>query len=211
MRLTGSRRISVLQSRLRIDHAASGGPGRRSHSRHRRLRAEYVQHRAADRRVLLVREQAFCPYCYALIAISATSCDACCADLRDWRARSDTDRLVSALSHPLADVRRQAIIALGLRREKCAERPLVNCAMNHPADVIGGLEVINSLKLIGDAEAKLDGLSTLFQNHPAKSVREASIAVLMVWCNRNAYRAGDRNARRTRSRTAQHGQHNKHR
>jgi hypothetical protein len=105
----------------------------------------------------------------------------------------------------------QAITALGLRREKCAERPLVNCAMSHPTDVVEGLEIINSLKLIGDAESKSDGLSTLVRNHPAKPVSEAAIAVLMAWCNRSAYRADDRNTRQIRSRMAQHGQHDKHR
>lgn len=77
------------------------------------------------------KELAFCPCCYAQIPASQTVCEACHADLRSWNAQSYAERLIQALGHPLADVRMRAIIALGWRREKSAERALVECALRH--------------------------------------------------------------------------------
>jgi hypothetical protein len=68
---------------------------------------------------------AFCPHCYALITVGDARCPICGAD---WYARSYAARLFLAWNHPLADVRMRATIALGLRRERLAGQPLVECA-----------------------------------------------------------------------------------
>lgn len=124
------------------------------------------------------KELAFCPRCYASIPVSADTCKFCGADLEEWRAQDYADRLIHALGHPLDDVRMRAIIALAWRREEKAERALVECALRHPLDVVEGLEIVESLRLIGETVGQSDGLRSLARDHPAKPVREAARAAL---------------------------------
>jgi HEAT repeat protein len=95
----------------------------------------------------MMRQLAFCPNCYAQIPVDAAICPHCRATLSDWQEKTYPDRLIDALGHPLSEVRMRAIIALGWRKERAAERPLVDCALRHPIDVIEGLEIFNSLNL----------------------------------------------------------------
>jgi hypothetical protein len=124
------------------------------------------------------RSVAFCPHCYALITAGDASCPACGADLRDWHAQGYGARLILALNHPLADVRMRAIIALGWRREKAGERALVECALRNPKDVVEGLEIVESLRLISEHDSKREGLSLLARSHPARPVKQAVNSVL---------------------------------
>jgi hypothetical protein len=124
------------------------------------------------------RELAFCPYCYAQIQASEIVCEACGADLENWNARSYAERLIQALGHPLADVRMRAIIALGWRLEKKAERALVECALRHPTDVVEGLEIVEALRLIREGSTQFEGLRILERDHSASSVRQAATAAL---------------------------------
>ena len=117
---------------------------------------------------------AFCPHCYALITAGDAQCPICGADLQEWHAKGYVERLVLALNHPLADVRMRAIIALGWRRESAAERALVDCALHHPSDVVAGLEIITSLRLLSEDAPNRDGLMQLAHSHPARAVRQAA-------------------------------------
>jgi hypothetical protein len=66
--------------------------------------------------------------------------------VHEWTKKIYSQRLIDALGHPLDDVRMRAIITLGLRSEKAAEKPLIDCALRQPIDVIEGLEIVNSLR-----------------------------------------------------------------
>jgi HEAT repeat protein len=121
---------------------------------------------------------AFCPHCYAMIPTGDASCPACGADLRDWHAQGYGARLILALNHPLADVRMRAIIALGLRREKAAEQALVECALRNPKDVVEGLEIVKSLRLIAEVSSEPEVLLRLARDHSARAVRAAADVAL---------------------------------
>jgi HEAT repeat protein len=125
-----------------------------------------------------MEELAFCPECYRQIPAHARVCPHCHASLHDWEEKTYSLRLIHALNHPLAEVRMRAIIALGLRGEKGAEAPLVDCALRHPVDVVEGLEIVNSLRLIRDKHSDGNALRTLSAQHPARAVRIAAGEIL---------------------------------
>lgn len=125
-----------------------------------------------------MEELAYCPKCYRQIPAHAEVCPHCRASCRDWEEKTYSQRLIDALGHPLADVRMRAIIALGLRGDKAAEAPLVACALRHPIDVVEGLEIVNSLRLIRDKGSDDGALRTLSASHPARAVRTAADEIL---------------------------------
>jgi HEAT repeat protein len=126
----------------------------------------------------LMRQLAFCPNCYARIPVDAAICPHCRATLNDWQEKAYPDRLIDALGHPLSEVRMRAIIALGWRKERTAEKPLVDCALRHPIDVIEGLEIVNSLNLIRDSGSDDTALRFLSLHHAARAVRTMAAEIL---------------------------------
>ncbi len=125
-----------------------------------------------------MRQLAFCPNCYARILIDAAICPHCRATLSDWQEKTYPDRLIDALGYPLSEVRMRAIIALGWRKERTAEKPLVDCALRHPIDVIEGLEIVNSLNLIRDSGSDDTALRFLSLHHAARAVRSMAAEIL---------------------------------
>jgi HEAT repeat protein len=125
-----------------------------------------------------MEELAFCPGCYRQIPLRLETCPHCGVSLSGFEAKSYSDRLISALGHPLADVRMRAIIALGLRGEIAAQGALVECALRHPVDVVEGLEIVSSLRRIREAGAGDEALQTLAVRHPAQAVRSAAAEIL---------------------------------
>lgn len=115
-----------------------------------------------------------CAACFHLAPADARTCPACGADLATQSARDYRDKLLTALHHPLADVRMRAIIALGWRGEAASAEPLARCALRHPTDVVEGLEVVDSLARIRDAGAARRALHALQAQHPAHAVRVAA-------------------------------------
>ena len=73
-------------------------------------------------------ESIYCPSCFRRVAADTPRCPHCTAILSDLDRRSYRERLITALNHPLAEVRMRAIIALGLRRQVAAVNPLLACA-----------------------------------------------------------------------------------
>jgi hypothetical protein len=120
----------------------------------------------------------FCPTCYSQIPIDAVVCPHCGGSLAEWRCRDYADKLISALHHPLADVRMRVIIALGLQRERRAAQALLDCALRHPTDVVEGVEIVNSLRLIAEQGSDPSALRTLAVRHPAHPVRRAAQAAI---------------------------------
>ena len=72
----------------------------------------------------------------------------------------------------------RAIISLGWRGEIAAERALVDCALRHPLDVVEGLEIIRSLRLIRGRGSNDSALQLLMDRHPARVVRETAAEIL---------------------------------
>ncbi len=72
----------------------------------------------------------------------------------------------------------RAIIALGWRAESETADDLVACALRHPSDVVEGLEIVNCLVQIGNAEVRRIALSDLQARHAAHAVREGAAAAL---------------------------------
>lgn len=123
-------------------------------------------------------EKSYCPVCAGPIEAQAARCPRCRADLEAWSRKGFADKLIGALDHPLYDIRMRAIIVLGKRREKAAERALVACALKHPADVVQGLAIVNSLRLIRGREGPSRALDALARRHPARAVRDAAAKAL---------------------------------
>jgi HEAT repeat protein len=115
-----------------------------------------------------------CPACFAILRGAVDRCTACGAKLERFSKRDYRDKLISALAHPLADVRMRVIIALGLRGETESADPLLQCALRYPADVVAALEIVRSLALLNDADARQEVLSRLARRHPAHAVRLAA-------------------------------------
>jgi HEAT repeat protein len=86
--------------------------------------------------------------------------------------KSYTERLIHALSHPIAEVRMSAIISLGKLKEVKAAVPLAQCALVHPIDVIQGLEIIHALKQM-DVEREVATSLEMLTRHPARAIQEA--------------------------------------
>ncbi len=114
---------------------------------------------------------AYCPACFALIDADTPVCPFCDHDLVWLSGRGYRDKLLTALNHPLADVRLRAIIALGWRGEGEAAQALARCALHHPVDIVEGLQVVESVRGIHDKVVRRNALRMLAQRHPARAVR----------------------------------------
>jgi HEAT repeat protein len=119
-----------------------------------------------------------CPGCFAPLPAAARRCPACGLDMRSLSARDYFAKLVHALRHPLADVRMRAIIALGWHGDGEAAPPLVECALRHPADVVQGLQIVESLGALRDPAARARAFPVLAGRYPAHAVRDAAIRAL---------------------------------
>ena len=124
------------------------------------------------------RQPHFCLECFALIAAEAQTCPICGRDQAQLRARDYHAKLLHALHHPLSEVRMRAIIALGLRGEPDAAQALADCALRHPVDVVEGLEIVRSLRLLQARSGRLEALENLARRHPAQAVRAAAARAL---------------------------------
>jgi len=120
--------------------------------------------------------QQICATCFWLIPLAAEACPYCGADLEVLSARDYSEKLISALCHPISEVRMRAIIALGWRKEEYAAQPLLTLALKHPVDIVEGIAVAECLEKLGaDGEAALVKLA---EQHPAHTVRETAAAAL---------------------------------
>lgn len=126
----------------------------------------------------------FCLACFAPLSREADICLVCGNRVADLSRSDYREKLVHALSHPLAGVRMRAIIALGLSGEPETADALAACAMRHPSDVMGGLEIINSLVQMKDAEIRQTALTALQSRHPAHAVREGAARALAALPNK---------------------------
>ncbi len=122
--------------------------------------------------------EVFCMHCFALLPAATVACPVCHRAADETDAGDYREKLVNALHHPLADVRMRAIIAIGLRHDKPAADALVACALRNPADVVEGLQIIDTLKIIDDGKPRMTALHYLFARHPAGAVKQAALAAM---------------------------------
>jgi len=120
------------------------------------------------------KQPSYCPACFALIDAGEPQCPVCGQDIARLSARDYRDKLLAALHHPIADIRLRAIIALGLRADEQAADTLVACALSHPADIIEGFAIIDSLERIHMLSIRRQALTTLAEQHAAHAVRAAA-------------------------------------
>lgn len=119
-----------------------------------------------------------CPACFAKIPDVTQQCTACGANLARLSARNYQEKLIAALSHPLADVRMRVVIALGVRGESEGADPLVKCALRHPTDLVEGLEIVRPLARLRAPEVRSELLVELVRRHPAHTVQVAAETAL---------------------------------
>jgi len=113
-----------------------------------------------------------CQRCYDLIDAAAAVCPRCGVDLAALWSRDFGNKLLDALQHPLSEVRMRAVIALGWRGEPATAAALERLAWRHPADVIEGLAVVDSLAQLDSAGQA--SLAVLAASHPAHAIRAAA-------------------------------------
>ena len=128
--------------------------------------------------VIAAERAGYCPACFALINVGTPVCPICGRDLRRLSVQEYREKLLTALNHPLADVRLRAIIALGWRGEGETAEALAQCSLRHPADVVEGLQVVESLHAIRDTAARERALRLLAARHPAHAVWSAASRAL---------------------------------
>lgn len=122
--------------------------------------------------------QYYCPACFATVACADRDqpCVVCGTVAAAWeRTHTYTERLIHALTHPLAEVRMGAIISLGKRREPLAAVPMAVCALAHPIDVVQALEIVRSVGKLPASPERAQALAMLAR-HPARAVRLAVAA-----------------------------------
>lgn len=122
--------------------------------------------------------EAFCMQCFSMMPRAATVCPVCGHAAVALTARSYREKLVAALRHPLAEVRMRVVIALGFRRDVEAAADLAQCALRHPRDVVEGLEIVKSLRMLPGEQPRYQALQDLCEQHPATAVRVAALDAL---------------------------------
>jgi predicted amidophosphoribosyltransferase len=121
----------------------------------------------------------YCGECFALFEAARDLCPHCGAIASRLSSRNYDEKLLSALHHPLADVRLRAVIAIGRRARADLAPALVELALRHPTDVVQGLEIIDSLLRIARRNAAaFAALERLVREHPADVVRNATAKIL---------------------------------
>lgn len=118
--------------------------------------------------------EVFCLFCYEMMAADAERCPHCGGVPADFARRPYPERLITALNHPLDDVRMRAIFALGKRRQGEAAVPLLDCALRWPTDVPQGIAIAQALTWISRRSRDWEPLRRLAAEHGSLMVRRAA-------------------------------------
>lgn len=115
----------------------------------------------------------FCPECFAEISAATQRCPRCDFALRAQPLLGSYDeRLISALRHPVTEVRMGAIIALEKRGTTAACDALCGIALTAPADLPQSTAVVECLASMLPTPTARDNLECIAAQHGARSVRE---------------------------------------
>ena len=116
----------------------------------------------------------YCPVCFNEVPQEDRICPFCKIDIPMWsRSMPYTSRLIHALNNPHSEVRMGSILSLGERGDIEAARPLADCALHWPTDVVQGLEIVQSIGLLPPSPNRKDALDRLLF-HPSRPVRRAA-------------------------------------
>lgn len=121
----------------------------------------------------------FCLWCFAKVPAGTHICPDCGVDMEVYsRTTPYVDRLLHALHHPLSETRMGAIIALGQNANPNTIPALVECAFDHPSDVIQALEILRSLHRMQGGKTWRAGLMRVATDHPAHAIRQQASVLL---------------------------------
>jgi HEAT repeat protein len=117
-----------------------------------------------------------CPACWRAVPHDALQCPHCSANIAQLHEREFRDKLLAALTHPIADTVIRAAVALAARHDPEASRAIETAMQRFPTEphVLAGL--LNALMVVGDEEAKRIALDAL--GHRSFIVRRAAAQVL---------------------------------
>ena len=116
----------------------------------------------------------YCPVCFNEVLQEDRICPFCKIDIPMWsRSMPYTSRLIRALNNPHSEVRMGAILSLGKRGDIEAARPLADCALRWPTDVVQGLEIVRAIALLPLSPERKGALDRLLF-HPSRPVKSAA-------------------------------------
>jgi len=117
-----------------------------------------------------------CPACWRVVSHDAPRCPHCWADIAQLHERDFRDKLLSALTHPIADTVIRAAVGLAVRGDPGASRAIETAMQRFPNQphVLAGL--LNALVVVRDEDAKRIALDAL--GHRSFVVRKAAAHVL---------------------------------
>lgn len=123
-------------------------------------------------------EEIFCVHCFSILQAGCVICPACHQKVGHLDVDESRDLLVKVLHDKRADVRSNAIFALGRRKDRLAATELVACALRHPADIGEGLQIVKVLSAIEEEMHRTTALQYLIARHPAGEVKQAAFCAL---------------------------------
>jgi HEAT repeat protein len=117
-----------------------------------------------------------CPACWRVVPAAATQCPHCHADIAQLHEREFREKLLAALSHPIADTVIRAAVALAARHDPEASRAIETAMRRFPNEphVLAGL--LSALIVVADDDARRIALNAL--GHRSFIVRQAAAQVL---------------------------------
>ncbi|MDA8149910.1 MAG: HEAT repeat domain-containing protein [Nitrospiraceae bacterium] len=116
----------------------------------------------------------YCPVCFNEVPQEDRICPFCKVDIPMWSQLIPyTSRLIHALNNPHSEVRMGAILSLGKRGDLEAARPLADCALRWPTDVVQGLEIVRAIDLLPSSPERREALERLIL-HPSRPIRRAA-------------------------------------
>ena len=117
-----------------------------------------------------------CPACWRVVPHDARVCSHCGADIAQLHERDFRDKLLAALTHPIADTVIRAAVALAARHDPEASHAIETAMRRFPSEphVLTGL--LSALIVVADDDARRIALDAL--GHRSLIVRRAAAQVL---------------------------------
>jgi HEAT repeat protein len=117
-----------------------------------------------------------CPACWRVVPHDARRCSHCGADITNLHERDFRDKLMGALTHPIADTVIRAAVALAARHDPEASHAIETAMRRFPNEphVLAGL--LSALVVVADDDARRLALDAL--GHRSFIVRRTAAQVL---------------------------------
>jgi HEAT repeat protein len=117
-----------------------------------------------------------CPACWRVVPHDARLCSHCGANITNLHERDFRDKLLAALTHPIADTVIRAAVALAARHDPEASHAIETAMRRFPNEphVLAGL--LSALVVVADDDARRIALDAL--GHRSFIVRRTAAQVL---------------------------------